>query len=145
MLSKVMLTLHGVTDDFLGVTISYDTLASEQLIYNLTFNIQSIKMSILFSRTLNKQTCSIYNALIINATQYCWGSKINNGCVTGLWNKYGRVKCRSLIEFIEVTLVLLVMYQNNSILMKYLDKLKHKIYSTLDICQVWIIMHFIKW
>lgn len=54
MLSKVMLTLHGVTDDFLGVTISYNTLTSEQLIYNLTFNIQSIKMSILFSRTLNK-------------------------------------------------------------------------------------------
>lgn len=54
MLPKVMLTLHGVTDDFLGVTISYNTLASKQLIYNLTFNIQSIKMSILFSRTLNK-------------------------------------------------------------------------------------------
>lgn len=54
MLSKVMLTLHGVTDNFLGVTISYNTLTSEQLIYNLTFNIQSIKMSILFSRTLNK-------------------------------------------------------------------------------------------
>lgn len=54
MLSGVMLALHGVTDEFLGVTISYNTLASEQLIYNLTFNIQSIKMSILFSRTLNK-------------------------------------------------------------------------------------------
>lgn len=82
MLSRVILTLHGVTDDFLGMTISYVTLASKQL-YNLTFNIHPIKMSIVFSRRL-KITCNIYNALIIDATQYCWGSKINNECVTGL-------------------------------------------------------------